>query len=116
MKVPIIALLVMIGFLWVTIFMFLAIWVLLRWGKVMEGLYPHLDSSKLTRARKRSMWLIILLAAMTVAGIVLPILKKGFFWLLVGVFIISAAISGGAALLVLAQLARLTAAQSSKSR
>lgn len=110
-----IALLVMVGFLWVTIFMFLAIWVILRWGKVMEGLCPLLDASKLTQAQKRSMWLIILLAAMTVAGIVLPILKKGFFWLLVGVFIISAAISGGVALLVLAQLARSAAMQSSKS-
>lgn len=115
MKVPIIALLVMTGFLWVTTFMFLAIWVLLRWGKVMEGFCPLLDASKLTRTRKRNMWLIILLAAMPVAGIVLPILKKGFFWLLVGVFIISAAISGGAALLVLAQLARSAAVQSSKS-
>lgn len=114
MKGPIIALLVMTGLLWVTIFMFLAIWVLLHWGKVMEGLYSLLDSSKLTRARKRSMWLIILLGAMTAAGIVLPVLKRGFFWLLLGVLIISAAIAGGAALLVLAQLGRSAAAQSSK--
>jgi hypothetical protein len=114
MKGPIIALLVMIGLLWVTIVMVLTIWVLFRWGKVMEGFFHLLDSSKLARARKLSMWLIVLLAAMAAAGIVLPVLKRGFFWLLLGVFIISAAIAGGVALLVLAQLARSAAAQSSK--
>ena len=113
MKWPIIALLVMTGLVWVTTFMLLGIWILLRMGRILDELYPHLDASRLARARKRSLWFLLPLGAMLAAGVVLIVLDNALFWLLLGVLLVSAAISGAAALLLLAEVCGRAEAKSS---
>lgn len=114
MKWPIIALLVMTGLLWITIFMLLVIWILLRAGKILDELFSYLDAPGLARARRRSLWLLFPLGAMIAAGVVLIVLDNALFWSFLGVLLISASISGGAALLLLAEVSRRAGAKSSE--
>jgi len=113
MKWPIIALLVMTGLLWITIFMLLVIWILLRAGKILDELFSYLDAPGLARAQKRSLWFLLPLGAMLAAGVVLIVLDNALFWLLLGVLLISASISGAAALFLLAEVSRRAGAKSS---
>ena len=112
MKWPIIALLVMTGLLWITTLMLLVIWILLRAGKIFDELFSYLDAPGLARAQRRSLWLFLPLGAMIAAGVVLIVLDNALFWSFFGVLLISASISGGAALLLLAEVCRRTGAES----
>lgn len=112
MKWPIIALLVMTGLVWVTIFMLLVIWVLLRAGKIFDELFSYLDAGGLARAQRRSLWLFLPLGAMIAAGVVLIVLDNALFWSLFGALLISASISGASALLLFAEVCRRTGKES----
>jgi hypothetical protein len=115
MKWPVIVLMVMTVFLWITTLMLLVMGFLVRRGKLMGELYSYLDASKLERTRKRSMWLAVPIVVMAAAGVILPVLKPGILWLLAGIVIVSAAFSGGAALFFLAQIARNAKMESTES-
>ncbi|MBA7609137.1 hypothetical protein ES703_16324 [subsurface metagenome] len=104
MKWPIIALLVMTGLLWITIFMLLVIWILLRAGKIFDELFSYLDAPGLARAQKRSLWFLLPLGAMLAAGVVLIVFDNALFWSFFGALLVSASISGAAALLLLAEV------------
>jgi len=115
MKWPVIVLMVMTAFLWITTLMLLVMGFLVRRGKLMGELYSYLDASKLERTRKRSTWLAAPIIVMAAAGVILPVLKQDLFWLLTGIVLMSAAFSGGAALFFLAQIARNARMESTES-